>query len=73
MTSMTQEFENIQKIFRIFPYHWLLLKSYQIILKLTAPIGFRKIFSGSKIIFLEESLWLQMASTFSSRTSQLNF
>ena len=59
--------------FWIFPCFWLLLKSYHIILKLTAPIGFKTTFSGSQIIFTEKSLWFQMAPTFSSRTSLLNF
>ena len=73
MTSMTQDFKKFKKLFWIFSYYCLLLKSYHIILKLTAPIGFKKTFSGSHINFSEKNLWFQMASTFSSRTSLLNF
>ena len=47
----------------LFPYHWLLLKSYHIIL-LTAPIGFRKTFSGSQRKFLEKMLWFKWLRPF---------
>ena len=40
---------------------------------MNALIGFKKTFGGSVINFSEKSLWFQMASTFSSRTSLLNF
>ena len=43
MTSMTQDFKKILNFFLIFPYYSLILKSYHIILKLTAPIGLKKL------------------------------
>ena len=73
MTSMTEDFEKFKNFFWIFPYHWLLFKSDHIILKMTAPIGLKRTFSGSQINFSEKSLWCQMASTFSSRTSLVSF
>ena len=70
---MTQGFKNLKTFLDISIYYWLLLKSYDINLKLTAPIGFKKTFSGSQIIVSVKSLWFQMASAFSSRPSLLNF
>ena len=73
MTSMTQDFEKLKIFFWTFSYYCLLLKSYHIVLKLTAPFGITKTLNGSKKNILEKNLWFQLASTFSSRTSLLNF
>ena len=48
---MTLDFKKFLKIFWTFPYYWFLLKSYHIILKLTALIGFKKTCSRSQIKF----------------------
>ena len=71
MTSITQDFKKF-KIFLDISVLLVTLKSYHIIL-LTAPIGFKKTFKGSKINFSEKNLWFQMASTFSFRTSLPNW
>ena len=73
INSMTQDFKMFLIFFWIFPYYCLLLKSYHIILKLRAPIGFQKRFTESQINCSEKSLWFEMASTFSSRTSLMKF
>ena len=72
MTSRTQDFKKFSKFFWIIPCYWLLLKSFHIILKLTAPICLKR-FYGSQIIFSEKCSRFQMASNFSSRTSLLIF
>ena len=56
MTSMTQDFKKFQKHFGFFRIIFLLLKSYHIILKLTAPIGLKENFRGSQIKLSEKSL-----------------
>ena len=43
---MSQDSKKIQKIWTIL-YYWLLLKCYNIILILIAPIGLEKKFNGS--------------------------
>ena len=72
MTSMKQDFEKFKIFFNIS----VLLVTFSISShypKIDSSYWLKETFSGSRISFSEKTLGFQMASTFSSRTSLVNF